>query len=399
MEQDNITPRQSEVLEYLSRVGRSSAGEIATELSIPTKSTVYDHISALNSAGFTIANTDGEYLYVDESQDDGVANPVSRVPDQVAQQTITKKANKSLAQIKEEIMSELDSKEQPVADGGMTYNAGNQDMVIPCHDDHFGEVVNDEFGNEEFNSHIAETRVYERFDEVVRQKNGREAMGDEIDTLHIPLNGDIVTNEAIYRSQPHHIDAKVRDQVRQAAEVYLDNIKRMSNVFPSVQVICQHGNHGEFRVDGASGQANADDLLYAMLDMLIRENQEHGDLSNVTLKYSDETDYMNFTMRNGNIKAHMRHGDNARNHIGTSSPQSDWLFWLAKHDFDIAYRGHYHEYRLEPLPDGTPVLEGGSIKEPGQYEEELGVGGNPTNIIHGVSDNNPITWQERVLFR
>lgn len=392
-----ITQRQAETLEFLADNGRSTAKEIQEGLGIGSTSTVYDHISALNKAGYTIANVDGEYLYVDDA-DHTVANPVSRIPDSAARQTITKRANQSLSQMKEEIMDALRGTEPVQADGGLAYEAGNEDMVVPCHDDHFGEVVHDEWGEEIFNSEVAEERVNERFERVVRQKHGREAMGATIDTLHVPLIGDIVTNEAIYRSQPHHIDARVRDQVRQAAEVYLDNFKTLSDTFNSVQIICQHGNHGEFRVDGSSGQANADDLLYAMLDMLIREAQEYGRMENVTLSYTDRTDYMNFEMRGGNIKAHMRHGDNVTNHIGTSSPESDWQFWENQYDFDIAYRGHYHQLKEEPLPDGTPVLMGGSIKDPGDYEEELGVGGEPVNIIHGVTDDHAKTWEEPIYF-
>ena len=65
----------------------------------------------------------------------------------------------------------------------------------------------------------------------------------EYDTAHLLLDGDTVTGENIFSHQPHEIDLTLDEQIDLACKLYLEQIRRLSARFPSVQVVCQAGNH------------------------------------------------------------------------------------------------------------------------------------------------------------
>jgi hypothetical protein len=68
-----------------------------------------------------------------------------------------------------------------------------------------------------------------------------------------------------------------------------------------------------------------------------------------------------------------------------------------RHNYDIAYRGHYHEFKIEHVHN-RPVLMSGSICPPGDFEESLSLWGEPAATIHGVSDERPMTWLYPIHF-
>ncbi len=193
----------------------------------------------------------------------------------------------------------------------------------------------------------------------------RREAGDEFDNAHLLLGGDSVTNEAIYDEQPYDIDATMREQIDRAVSSYMEELEMLSDEFDFVQVVAQGGNHGEFRVKGSSKDANADDIMYDQLENLA----EYSGFDNVKFIKSDRADFVNFDVRGH--KGHLRHGDNVRNHIGTSSPKSDWEAFLNEYGFDIAFRGHYHEMKRENV-HGSPVFMGPSQKPAGEFAGEIG---------------------------
>lgn len=262
------------------------------------------------------------------------------------------------------------------------------DVVLHRSDDHFGDIVEDESGEVVFDSDMVEDRVRESFRsaiEAAKSKSGR------VDTFHLLLGGDMVTNEKVYASQPFEIDATIDEQMRRATTVYFDEIKRLSEEFPFVQVVCQHGNHGGLQVKGSSSHANCDDMVYDQLEILCKE----AGIDNVRFVKSDATNYVNFSIRGHN--AHLRHGHNVNNHIGTSSPQSTWRNYVYQHDFDIAYRGHYHEHKIEYV-SGKPVIMAPALKPSGDYEEQMGIFGEPLAYVHGVTDDSPLAWTEYLYY-
>lgn len=263
------------------------------------------------------------------------------------------------------------------------YDAGNQSMVLHRGDDHFGATVEDERGDLVFSTDIAEERMTQYFDRVIELADEKNV---EFDSAVLLIGGDVVTNEAIFPHQSFEIDCTVDEQIRRATSSYFEGIKRLSNCFPSVKIVCQHGNHGEFEGENQSLNANADDIIYDQLELMVMHDDS---VDNVEFVVSDRPNYVNFTVRGHD--AHLRHGQHVNPEIGGSRAESEWRGYIHTHGFEIAYRGHYHNHRIENVM-GYPILMTGSIMPGGDYEEKQSLFGKPVNYIHGVSDENVLEW-------
>lgn len=366
---------------------------VAQELDI-TESTVRDHISGIRGAGYEIEKRDEEYyLPTDLKELEQHPSNYNTKAIRGSKASKTKAANQHMADLNDRLVDLLNRSTPAVADGGLTYNVSNEDVVIHRSDDHIGAEVKDEYGNVVFNSEVAEERIRSVTDSVMDLVD-REGRADrEYDTAHLLLGGDTVTGENIFSHQPHEVDLTLDKQIDLACTLYFDQIKRLSARFPSVQVVCQAGNHGELRADGMSQEANADRIVYMMLDKMVRLS----DMDNVTFIRSEATGFINFEMRGGKHRGHLRHGQNCLSHIGTSSGQNKWRGWQIRHQFDVAYRGHYHEFKLEHVMN-RPVLMSGAICPPGDYEESLSVWSEPAATIHGVTDEYTLAWLYPVQF-
>lgn len=408
-----LTPAQRRVYKQLP----ATAEEVATTLNI-TSSTVRDHLSGIEDAGYPVVNHGGTYYRANQLSmlEQHPSNYNTRSKPSKTQQT--RAANQHLAELNDRLCDLLDQSTPAIADGGLQYNESNEDVVIHRSDDHIGAEVHDEHGNLVFNHEIAADRIRSVTDSVMNLIEREGGANREYDTAHLLLDGDTVTGENIFSHQPHEIDLTLDEQIDLACKLYLEQIRRLSARFPSVQVVCQAGNHGELRADGMSENANADKIVYMMLDRMVRIDP---DLDNVTFIRSDATRFINFRMRvdeeadrekaealgfeidelppefQSGHRAHMRHGQNSLAHIGTTSGKSRWRGWQIKHLFDIAYRAHYHEFKLEHVMN-RPVLMSGSICPPSDFEESFSVWSEPAATVHGVTDDYPLAWVYPVQF-
>ncbi len=404
---EDLTDRQRQVYELLAEQDHS-AEEIQNKLSI-SKSAVYDHISGmvnnLEDTEFQIGKTYGtheQYTIISPTEQDGPVNATKQGArsNNVAKQTITKRANEFFAEI-EDWKEKRNNYPQPVADGGLQATSGGLDLVFHVTDSHFGDkhvsVTRQPDGEEQveeiFSSEIAENRIFYLLQKFIQWADELEAAGYTIDTVHLLLGGDIVTNEAIYDGQSWDVDETIKDQLIRAISVFEQVVARLSERFPTVQVVCQNGNHGEFRVDGSSGDANADDFLCALLDHNIRKSafRNKNQYDNITFIMDEHEYYTNFYLRDGEWRGHLRHGQNTRGHIGTSSQQSLWGSWKDEHQFDLGFYGHNHQLKNEHY-NGRRVFMGGTIAPPSEYAEAMGEFGYPCGYFLAVSDEQ--TWEK-----
>jgi len=352
-------------------------------------------VELLKDKGFNVVKrqetyTDPKkYSITEETEDDGEVNDVVRTRDTSdTKRTITRDANEYLVELEKTVKDAKQELGPLNADLDEPVREGNQSLVLHRGDDHFGAVVEDEKGTILFDSDTAEERVRDYFTDAIRIAREKDA---DFDSVVLLMGGDIVTNEAIYEGQAYDIDATIDEQVSRATTVYMEQIQRLSDEFPMVKVVCQHGNHGEFRGKGQSKGANADDIIYNQLELMGHRE----DLENVCFVMSERANYVNFNIRDHN--AHLRHGHNVKTHVGTSSPQRDWRGYLHNHGFDIAYRGHYHNHRVENVM-GVPIVMAPSIMPPGSHEEELAVFGDAMSYVHGATDETPFAWVEYITY-
>lgn len=343
-----LTPTQQLIIRRLQR-GPATYKEIADELNV-SLSTARDHMSELTSLGIGFEErTDGQQKIFE--LDDTPLNVDRTTPD-YSEVTNNKRAKsrtltEHLQEMEQRLRHLLERSEPAVADGGQTVRDSHEDVVIHRTDAHFGDVVRSEYGDEVFNSGIAEERERVVTDKVMHLVARQNEAGIEYDTAHLLLGGDMVTGENAFPHQQSEIRETLDQQIDLAFEVYMEQVRRLANRFPTVQVVCQPGNHGALEASYSDG-ANADRLLYMMLDKAIRESN----LENVTVVRNDATGFTNFYVRSSRTdyeqgdgwKLHLRHGDDSLEHIGTSAGKRRWYNWLLRHGFDQAYRGHYHEF-------------------------------------------------------
>lgn len=382
----NLSQNEYTCKELLRRGATTS--EIADTLDI-SPSYVYDLIQSLRDKGLPVSqNQHGEYFLTGQETDSTLTAVQTRRQTSGEKATITRRTNKFLSELEYQLVDRLNGTEPAVADGGLFQRDGAADFILHCTDDHFGEVVENQYGDEVFNTDIAEGRVWKRFEEAIARAEEWSDMGVEFDTAHLLLGGDLVTNENIYDGQADDIEANLTEQIERAAEVYVDGIKWLARRFPSVQVVPQVGNHG--RLEGAD--ANADNILYMMIDRVVRESS----LDNVTFLSSAQTYFIDFEIRDWN--AHLRHGhDSSLEHIGTSAGKQRWLTWLHDHDFEVAFRGHYHVYKEEPIA-GRPVHMGGSIVPQTAFEESMALSGRPVSAVHVATERAPTEHTSKIYF-
>jgi len=271
---------------------------------------------------------------------------------------------------------------------------GNEDMVLHLTDTHMGDVVENERGEEVYNSEICEQYI-----EHVTQKtlDLAETMGQmtEFDTIHVVWGGDMLTNENIYDGQAFDIELMLKDQMARIVDALTQQAISLANYFDTVQIVAQPGNHGKTRASGVSKQANMDLLAYRW----IQDRLTDLGVTNVNFLEAEATWYRTFQMRDGKWRAMARHGQDSMQHVdATSRSESDWRGWKIAHDYDIAYRGHYHEARREPVMGVWDVMEAPSMKPDDDFAERIGE--SPGDgyvqrlaVLHGVSDDRPKTWE------
>jgi len=402
-----MTSVQQQVSELILN-GGSTYNQIADALDI-SNSTARDHVQRLREDGEEIASYPGEnnkqIFYYPAEETHPSNNNKTYQEKSKDKQAKTNKLNEHLQSMEARLTHLLDNTEPAIADGSMPLHESHEDVVIHRTDAHFGDQLEDEFGNVVFSPEILEEREREVTDKVMRLIERQSKAGIEYDTAHLLLGGDDVTGEHTYANQLAEVVLTLDEQIDRAFEVRMEQIQRLAARFDHVQVVCQPGNHGELEAKYSQG-ANADRLLYMMLDKAVRQDSS---LDNVTFVRNDATGFTNFYVR-GDKKSyeesegeegwrfHLRHGDDSLEHIGTSSGKKRWYKWLLMHEFDQAYRGHYHKHEIDTIHDDVKCIMTGSPKPPDDFEESIAEWSQPTAFLHGTSDERAMTWSYEVEF-
>ena len=391
--------------------------ELAETLNI-SASTARDHLSAIRVAGVPLGETkiDGKKAFF-RTEETRLALERDR-PSPSSSKAAHTKAKKNILHDLQTWLAEDLTGRAVVAEGGLIRRDSNEDIVIHRADDHLGAYYEDEDGTVIYDADIAADRVRTVSDRVFDLKHRQEDAGVEFDTAHILLGGDGVHGEGIHEDQPWESCLTLIEQIALYVDLYSEFIDRAAKEFPSVQVVCQNGNHGELRGDGMSPDANVDDVAFMMLE----DRCANRGYDNVTFTTSHGSYFTNFRMRvnheederradalgvsvdelepayQSGHRGHLRHGQNSLFHIGTSSGQNRWRGWHDKHAFDLGYRGHFHEWRVENL-DNRPIIMSGSICPPSDYEESFAAYAEPAATVHGISDEREVTFFYPIDFK
>lgn len=408
---ETLSQQQQNVLTFLNQP--ASYSDLANKFGI-SESTARDHVRSLLNAGVPLGEdriNGRKVFYLTEEVNDYPINPDFPDHDLRSKAAVTREAKETVHELIQHLNADLTGRQPVTPKDGLTVRESNEDMVVHRSDDHIGAKYTDEYGNNTFDAETGIQRVRTISDKTFRLKARQEDAGIEFDTLHILMGGDHLHGVGIHDDQPWETELSAPEQLTVASDLYMEFIDRASSEFDSVQIVCQRGNHGELRGDGMGPDDNLDDAFFMSIDKRIRDRgydnikfvmSNGGYFTNFRMRERPEQDQQKANALGINVKelpaklqsghrGHLRHGQKSLYHIGTSSGENRWRGWRDKHKFDIAYRGHYHTFRLETI-DSHPVLMSGAVVPPSDFEESLAVWDEPAATVHGVSDERPITW-------
>lgn len=380
MPNPELTDRQQELIHHLPNDSKT----LASKLDI-TRSTVNDHIEAIREKDIQITYDKSKQVFylADEPK-------VRRVSTKHTG-TKTREANEYITEVERTILRRLSDRDlvEPQAP-----TDGNEDMLLHLTDLHIGDKVEDQSGAVVYDSSTASDVVETVTQQALDLKSTMSGVAG-YDTLHLLYGGDMVTNENIYDGQAFDIESMLADQMTTAVNAMTQQVKSFAAEFDTVNVVCQPGNHGKTRASGVSKQANMDLVAYRWLkDRLLESNVE-----NVDFTVSEATWFVTFPMRAGEWKGFLTHGQDSHAHVdSTAASKGRWRGWLNEFDFDLAFRGHYHEPRMESIQNGPMVVEGPSPKPSDEWVSRIGSGsvdgGVPKRLAFacGISDKRPVTW-------
>lgn len=372
----HLTEEQKSVLELLPDTRKN----ISETLGISLRAVRY-RMDAMEDKGYRFErNRDGTWDTIGRDQKEEPQRVKSYEKSQ-----ITKDINDVLTEMERDLKEIVNQTNPVVAQKGITNTKGKSTVVIPRTDDHFGAHIKARQREEEFDSDEAERRVRKVIDHVIHRSRER---GD-VENAILGMFGDHVDGETVYNAQLDDIDKILRDQIKQASKVYVEQIEKLSDEFDHVTVVTVPGNHGSLSKDSTS---NADDIVFDQVETGI----SWLDLDNVTMKKSYNQNFVEFSIRNHN--GYARHGQDALKHAATSSGQNRWMQWKEGSNFDVAYHGHHHQLRMEPVGRGNTVFQCGTITPPSLFADSVGSTGVPETFYHFATDEESVEEIQRIRF-
>jgi len=345
------TPKQKEVLDLMP----NSREFIAEELNISRRSVRY-RMNALEKKGYEVErDSDGVWGIVGESDTENEEKTerseektkprrnasVKRINTYDNAQA-TKDINNALLDIEKQVVEAVNK--VPVDYPEFENSENSSTLVIPRSDDHFGVKVEGRSVNSDYSTPIARERVNYVINDAIEKARKR---GD-VENVVMPILGDVIDGENVYPGHEVNLQDFMNDQIKKASSVYINQIQKLSEEFEHVKIPLCPGNHANIGTI-----SNADDIIYNQLEMGV----ELLGIDNVSF-VRDNSAYVEFTIRG--YDGYGRHGDDALEHASTSSGDDRWMNWKEDSDFDVAYHGHHHQLRLEPVGHGQ-VFQCGTI--------------------------------------
>lgn len=367
-----ITSKQKSVLEEMP----GSRKEVANSLNITERSVRYRQ-KALEDKGYRFErDSDGVWRNVTDEMKEGYKEQQEHYRDTEPKRIntyekaqATKEINNALTQIEKDYKEALE--DRPLHYTDFDRKDGNSTLVIPRTDDHFGARINKRSVNEEYTTPIAKERVNYIIDHAIEKAKER---GD-VEEVVLGLFGDHIEGENVFPNHKAKIEKFVREQIKIVSSTYLNQIQKLSDEFEHVKIVTVPGNHGSL---GKGSISNADDIVFDQIDMGL----DLLDMDNVTMEYSNGS-YINFDIRGHS--AYARHGQDALKHASTSSGDDRWMNWKEDSDFAIAYHGHHHQARMEPVGHGQ-VFQCGTPVPPSLFVDSIGETGIPRVLYHFTTD-------------
>lgn len=185
----------------------------------------------------------------------------------------------------------------------------------------------------------------------------------------VAYGGDMVEGISIFPGQPFQIDSTLYEQLFFTAALMESQVRTLAEVFETVDVFTEYGNHGRIGKKGEfPAQDNIDLMAYAIAQLGTK------DLTNVTWHLS--TNWFNM-IEIGNYRALLVHGDEVKS-FGGQTPAfgilrkvSAWATGVIEGNWSDCLMGHWHQPLTLPIPRGGRVFVSPSLESGNEYAREF----------------------------
>jgi hypothetical protein len=184
------------------------------------------------------------------------------------------------------------------------------------------------------------------------------------------LGGDMIEGVSIFPGQVWELDGTLFEQVFEVADLIAWAVRQALQVYDSVEVVGEWGNHGRLgkKGDGIKASDNMDRMTYEVARRALQNEDRLRDF-----KIWDKF-YQHFTI--GNYKGLLVHGDEIKS-FGGNTPSygilrkaNSWASGVVPAFRDV-YIGHYHQQMMLQLANGGAVYMTGSTESDNEYAREF----------------------------
>ncbi|MDX3260808.1 hypothetical protein PV336_16445 [Streptomyces sp. MI02-2A] len=211
------------------------------------------------------------------------------------------------------------------------------------------------------------------------------------------FTGDMVEGVSIFPGQVWELDGTLFEQMFDVADLMIWTIKQALNIYETVGVVAEWGNHGRLgkKGDGIKASDNVDRMVYN----IVKERLANED--RITGFQTSGDWYQHFTI--GNYRAMAIHGDEIKSFggqlpaYGILRKANQWATGVIPTFRDL-YIGHYHQSMQLQLANGGSVFMTGSPESDNVYAKEfVAAQGDPSQRINFVNpEKGRVTAEYRV---
>ncbi len=243
-------------------------------------------------------------------------------------------------------------------------------------------------GFNEHNMHILDEKLDMWCTAIEEQFQYQRALGP-VTKMQIPVIGDMVTGESIYRGQQMHIEASAMHQIFIGSDKFGGALLRLARLGVPVELLCVFGNHGRMGKKGESDFSN-DILMYKYMQAKLSHQP------NITMKI----DWAFWeTSKHWDWRFYFCHGDNIKGWggfpwYGQARADANTLMLMLTRGqwYHFFVHGHFHTDMSLQTPIGRRLANGNWIGTT-EYGVNGGFAGRPSQKLLVVTEENGIEME------
>lgn len=250
-----------------------------------------------------------------------------------------------------------------------------------------------------YNSQVAENRVNVYADKIQRLT--------ELQRAHHPVKnaklycvGDLVEGELIFPQQPWQIDSSLFSQsVREGPRILTNFIRRLLDIFETVEVVSVPGNHGD--VGGASRKSynpetNFDRILSSVVEQIFEASGEKRATFRIPSGYGRSSFYAVDYV--GDVGFMLWHGHQARrqsnsSHLPFYKLVMGWRSGAIPEPFHVSICGHHHTPTMLTMNSVTHFINGTFASDADYAIERLAANSRPAQWLLFAKPGRGLTAQ------